>query len=306
MEARRKNGDDNEALEKGLAAIRAAILSSPINREMLLAVMHELETRDCRHVIFRSSTNSEDLPGFNGAGLYESCKVRLWEDRSRYLSASDWGHPDILTYVERAMKEVWASVWSLRGFCEREYFGIDSSHVAMALLVQPLIHFGDGYEVLANGVCLTCNPNNLNHRGVFINALPGATHRVTDSPGEKGPHPEQVFIMMGRVRGSRDYQLYTMSSLSPHKAIITRDFGSQIVDNVQDLHRRMLGQSIYAPDMRTALDVEFLLVAPKQNGVSNLERAEMVVLQARPYPVNREGALPEEYWKKTREFEAHR
>ena len=53
-------------------------------------------------VFVRSSTNAEDLPGFNGAGLYDTVanvrgKAALGE----------------------AVKQVWASLWNLRAVEER-------------------------------------------------------------------------------------------------------------------------------------------------------------------------------------------
>lgn len=48
---------------------------------------------------FPSSTNAEDLEGFNGAGLYESIKVM------------DTSNKDD---ISKAIKAVWASTWTMR------------------------------------------------------------------------------------------------------------------------------------------------------------------------------------------------
>ena len=82
----------------------------------------------------RSSTNSEDLPTFNGAGLYESAGFNV-EDSDKKL--------------RKKLLRVMASLWLERAFWERELFGIDHSAVGMAVLINPA--FSDEY---ANGVVI--------------------------------------------------------------------------------------------------------------------------------------------------------
>ena len=82
----------------------------------------------------RSSTNSEDLPTFNGAGLYESTGFNV-EDSDKKL--------------RKKLLKVMASLWLERAFWERELFGIDHSAVGMAVLINPA--FSDEY---GNGVVI--------------------------------------------------------------------------------------------------------------------------------------------------------
>jgi hypothetical protein len=60
------------------------------------------------HIRLRSSTNAEDLAGFNGAGLYRSVRVDPADPKD----------------VERGLKQVWASVWSYGAFEERRFYRI--------------------------------------------------------------------------------------------------------------------------------------------------------------------------------------
>ena len=74
----------------------------------------------------RSSTNSEDLEGFTGAGLYNSEAVNIFEKRDGggYNNA-----PKTWKKIEKDLVEitryVFSSVWNDRAFEEREWFGIN-------------------------------------------------------------------------------------------------------------------------------------------------------------------------------------
>src|SRR2546423_6407569 len=70
-----------------------------------------------RGVFARSSTNSEDLPNFNGAGIYTSM-------------------PNLKTDEQliEGIKTVWASVWNFEAYEARERAGIDHMKVFMAVL----------------------------------------------------------------------------------------------------------------------------------------------------------------------------
>ncbi|HEY3369212.1 MAG TPA: PEP/pyruvate-binding domain-containing protein [Prolixibacteraceae bacterium] len=102
---------------------------------------------------FRSSTNAEDIEGFNGAGLYNS-----------YTAIKG----DQVKTIESAIRKVWASLWNLKAFEEREYFKIDPLNVGMAILV----HRSYPAEA-ANGVVITQNLFNIYNPGITINVQVG-------------------------------------------------------------------------------------------------------------------------------------
>ena len=60
---------------------------------------------------YRSSTNNEDLPGFNGAGLYDS------KTQDPDETADDG--------IDKSLKGVFASLWNFRAFTERDFHRID-------------------------------------------------------------------------------------------------------------------------------------------------------------------------------------
>lgn len=131
----------NDAAERDrrLASLRADIQTRPLNPDFQSLLLAKLASDfPGVRMRFRSSTNTEDLDGFTGAGLYTS-------------KSGDPSNPKHT--VEDAVRRVWASVWSFRAFEERSYRGIDHMAVGMALLVHRSFPNEE-----ANGVALTNNP----------------------------------------------------------------------------------------------------------------------------------------------------
>jgi hypothetical protein len=152
-----------------LEALRAAIQAAPIDAATLDAIYKRVRLRlGGRGVFVRSSTNAEDLPGFNGAGLYDTVANVVGKKA-----------------LGEALKKVWSSVWTLRAVDEREAFGIDHRQVFGSVLVQV------GVNATAAGVLVTKNlydPTDLN--SFTINAKWGLGMRVVE--GQR--IPEQIIF----------------------------------------------------------------------------------------------------------------
>lgn len=109
-------------------------------------------------VFVRSSSSSEDLPNFSGAGLYTTVpNVR---------SSAD---------LATAVRKVWASVYNFEAWEARQAAGIDDQQVMMSVLVQKAV------DSTASGVMITRDPLDASRRHMsYIAAKRGIGIRVVE------------------------------------------------------------------------------------------------------------------------------
>src|SRR5690349_3558318 len=106
----------------------------------------------------RSSSNSEDLPNFSGAGLYTTVpNVR--------------GDEQLID----AIKKVWASLWNFEAYEARERASVDHSKIFMAVLLQ------EGINSESSGVMISTDPfDNDNKGSIYISAKRGLGIKVVE------------------------------------------------------------------------------------------------------------------------------
>ena len=199
-------------------------------------------------VRLRSSTNSEDLSDFNGAGLYKSVKATA---REKDLPSDE-------------IRKVWASVWSFKVFEERELWNIDHMSVQMAVAVHEAFP-----DEVANGVIITQNIADYSVAGIYANIQVGETS-ITNPEG--GELPEIISIVPSS-RGGVQSVLLQHSTLSPDSLILTdREIYDlyQIVQKIQMYFAKLYNEY---PDA-FALDIEFKVMGPER---------KLVFKQVRPY-----------------------
>ena len=102
---------------------------------------------------YRSSTNNEDLPGFSGAGLYDSKSQKPSED---------------VDDLAKSLKEVYASLWNFRAFTERAFHRIDHTATAMGVLVHPSYQ-----DEKVNGVAVSFDPAYGSNGTYYVNSQVG-------------------------------------------------------------------------------------------------------------------------------------
>jgi hypothetical protein len=106
----------------------------------------------------RSSSNSEDLPNFSGAGLYTTVPNVREPDK-----------------IIEAIKTVWASLWNFEAYEARERANIDHSKIFMAVLLQ------EGINSESSGVMITTDPFDKDNKGaIYISAKRGLGIKVVE------------------------------------------------------------------------------------------------------------------------------
>lgn len=197
-----------------LAELQSAIKKATLNPELLEMVRTRLSNSDGFTTFrFRSSTNAEDVEGFNGAGLYESYTGSLTD-------------PD--KPIDKAIKKVWASLWDFAAFEERDYFKIDHKTIAMGVLV----HRSYPAEA-ANGVAITENIYNPFMPAVTINVQVGEISVV--NPEEKYL-PDQILYY---TRSDADIYEYINHSNVPGmegKTVMTSAELKELKDYCMAIH----------------------------------------------------------------------
>ena len=195
----------------------------------------------------RSSSNSEDLPGFNGAGLYDSSTHRPGE-----------GHLAV------TIQKVYASLWNLRAFEEREFYRIDHFATAMAVLLHP--NFDDER---ANGVAVTRDILYQTQRNGYVNVQTGED--LVTNP-EAQSIPEEV-LLGWTVRDGQRY--VRQSNRLPTDARILSDAQLNslrtFLDKIHEEFAKLYNVSVDAPTF--AMDIEFKIT----------KDGRLAVKQARPW-----------------------
>ncbi|WP_447779167.1 PEP/pyruvate-binding domain-containing protein [Variovorax boronicumulans] len=150
---------DPQVRLKTLAQLREEIVQWPVDAGTAAAWRAAWQSQLGGGGVFvRSSSNSEDLPGFSGAGLYTTV-------------------PNVKTgdALELAVKKVWASVFNPEAWEARSAAGFGAESVLMGVLVQTAI------DSMNAGVMITRDPFDAGHPHVtYISAKRGIGIRVVE------------------------------------------------------------------------------------------------------------------------------
>jgi hypothetical protein len=219
-----------------------------------IAKLFEGPYKDIKRIRLRSSTNSEDLPQFNGAGLYESAGYS--RNKSEGVLLNNLG-------------KVLSSLWLPRAYWEREFFGIDQSNVAISIQINPAHK-----EEVANGVVIYGLENEA--EVWWINAQLGSAS-VTNPENDKLPESFWVGADWTSPR------VQSQSGLGPvflKGREIGRDRSEQLkilLNSSQKIGKNMLEeQSKKDSENEYSVDLEFKLV-PGKDGAG----ARVIIKQAR-------------------------
>ena len=198
----------------------------------------------------RSSTNNEDLPGFNGAGLYDS-----------FTHRSDEGA------LDKTVKQVFSSLWNFRAYEERDFYRIDHFKTAMGVLLHP-----NEDDEKANGVAYTKNIYDPNWPGLYVNAQVG--ENLVTNPGNNAS-PEEFLISRIGEHGEYETQYISRSNqIEDGKNVIDPAKIPPLVGHLEAIQKHF--QQLYGRqgDKTFAMDVEFKI---RDDGSLQIKQARPTV-----------------------------
>ena len=184
---------------------------------------------------YRSSTNNEDLPGFNGAGLYDSKSQKPSEDEDD---------------LAKSLKEVYASLWNFRAFIERDFHRIDHKAAAMGVLVHPSYQ-----DELANGVAVSFDPIYGGDERYYVNTQLGED-LVTNPDAQSVPEE----ILLHRSGGNYSV-LATSNQVPPGQLLMRNSQLNQLADRLTVIHDHFKALYNPAPDEPFAMEIEFKITS---------------------------------------------
>ena len=241
---------DLDLQREELGKLRKLIRSATMPRWML----NELRTLQESYpegtsIRCRSSTNNEDLPGFSGAGLYDS--------RTQH---PDEGH------IAKCIKQVYASLWNFRAFAEREFHRVDHLSTAMAVLTHP------NYSAeRANGVAVSFDPVTGGEDAYYANVQLGED--LVTNPMALST-PEELLL-----RADGDHALLASSNrLAEGVWLLTEEQRAQLRDHLEVIHE--VFREFYAPlpEERFTIEIEFKITWDNR----------LAIKQARPWVFTRD------------------
>ena len=248
MLAHSKFQTDADIQEEMLDDLRKAIknASSPAWITTALTTMHG-NYPDGQSLRYRSSTNNEDLPDFNGAGLYDS----KTQDPDETVDDG----------IDKSIKAVWASLWNYRAFQERDFYRVDHTMVAMGVLVHP--NYSDEK---ANGVAVSYDPVTYLDGYYYVNTQIG--ENLVTNP-EPNVFPEKLLLDPAGAA-----TILGRSNIGPRNKLLMTD--AQIIqlrDSLKAIHDHF--ETLYNPDVGVgfAVEIEFKITAQNQ----------LAIKQARPW-----------------------
>ena len=217
-------------------------------RETLLRKVHaEYEGKG---LFIRSSSNVEDLPNFNGAGLYDTVP-NVKEDEK----------------LLEAVKTVWASLWNFEAYEARERASIDHSKAYMGVLVQ------EGVNADSAGVMITTDPFDADNRGaIYISAKRGLGIKVVE--GKR--IPEQLLFL------PRANQVKVLTR-SEEDSLLTFDEAGGVKEVPISGERAVLTDAVVRKLARAASQIKGVFKGKEQDIEWVYMRGQVYIVQSRPY-----------------------
>ena len=198
----------------------------------------------------RSSSNSEDLPNFSGAGLYTTVpNVR--------------GDQELID----AIRKVWASLWNFEAYEARERAGVDHSKIYMAVLLQ------EGINSESSGVMISTDPFDPENRAaIYISAKRGLGIKVVE-----GQRIAEQIIFRPRTNA---VQVLTRSA---EDSLLTFDEKGGVKEVPIEGDRVVLTDDVIRRLVRATLEIKRVFGNREQDIEWAYMKGQIYIVQARPF-----------------------
>ena len=234
-----------------LTALRERIQKGKVNAQLRAEVARRLNAEFPNKGMFvRSSSNTEDLPNFSGAGLYDTVPNARGEEM-----------------IIEAIKTVWASLWKFEAYEARERAGVDHLKVFMAVLIQ------EGINSESSGVMITADPYDKDNQGaIYISAKRGLGIKVVE-----GKKIAEQIIFRPRTNA---VQILTRSA---EDSLLTFDEQGGVKEVPIEGARAVLTDEVIRRLVRAASEIKRVFGGREQDIEWAYMRGQIYIVQSRPY-----------------------
>ena len=237
-----------------LEEFRAAIQKGKFDPALRRAIIAKWRTQLLSKPVFvRSSSNSEDLPNFSGAGLYSSVANVREEEK-----------------LIEAVKRVWASLWKFEAYEARVRNYVSQKDVYMSALIQV------GIDMTKGGVMITKDPFDADNKdAVYISAVCGHNSKVVDNSGL----PEQILF------NPKSNSVIVMTLSQQESALAFDENGDlrETSDKCANAQKRVLTDVQARSLAKTAMDIRRVFGKSEQDIEWGIMNDRIYIVQARPY-----------------------
>jgi phosphoenolpyruvate synthase/pyruvate phosphate dikinase len=227
--------------------IESAEFDPELRKTVLQKVAHEYPGKG---LFVRSSSNSEDLPNFSGAGLYTTVpNVR--------------GEQQLID----AIRKVWASLWNFEAYEARERANVDHSKIFMAVLLQ------EGINSESSGVMISTDPFDTENKGaIYISAKRGLGIKVVE-----GQRIAEQIIFRPRTNA---IQVLTRSA---EDSLLTFDDNGGVKEVPITGDRVVLTDEVIRRLVRAATDIKRVFRSRDQDIEWAYMKGQIYIVQSRPF-----------------------
>ncbi|MGI8883123.1 MAG: PEP/pyruvate-binding domain-containing protein, partial [Pyrinomonadaceae bacterium] len=254
--------DDNDFVHnprvrrQKLEEFRKKIQSAEFDEELRGQIIQKWKTQLGRRSVFiRSSSNSEDLPNFSGAGLYSSVPNVKKEDE-----------------LIEAVKKVWASLWKFEAYEARVRNYVSQTDVYMSALIQLSVDMQKG------GVMISKDPfDDENVNAVYISTVCGHNSKIPDNNGI----PEQIMF------NPKSNSVILMTISQQQNSLVFDEGGGLIekTDQCANTQSKRILTDLQARSLaKIALNIRRVFGGKKEQDIEwGIMNGRIYVVQARPY-----------------------